>query len=315
VWSRDLGRAVEYSPIPVEDGWLIAVTGNAVLRVNAETGEEIWKHKLGSAPAAPAVCAGVAVVACDYPEYKIVGVSLETGKEMWKLDRVRGTVTGTGDRLFLVTRGGAVRRLDPATGDETWEAALEGAGWSDPVHWPGADLLLVPVRPDSLVALHADSGERVWSRPVGTSPRVAAGELGAAVANAEGGLLLLDGLGTVTARAALAGRAAGPPAMQGDRIVVALDSGEVRAYRGSRLEVLWSRRLGAPLVAAPVTGGGLVAQSAPRGGVHFMRLVDGDVTATAWHEETLITGPAYGRAGWIVAGRDGTVALFRGAAP
>ena len=63
--------------------------------------------------------------------------------------------------LILAARGGRLIRLDPESGEEIWEVMETGAGWSPPVLLRDRDLVVVPIRPDSVIARRIDDGERV----------------------------------------------------------------------------------------------------------------------------------------------------------
>ncbi len=311
-WERDLGRALASSPVALPDGWLAAETGRGLWRLGREGGE-VWRRKLPASPTqAPAVCESTVVIGVDVPGNEVVGLALADGESRWKHRFAVPLCAGRDSFLVVAARGGAVARLAPADGAVRWRAHLPGAGWRAPALRVAEDLVLVPIRPDSLAALRLSTGVEAWRVRIGPWPRVSAEE-GAILAVADDSTLArIDPAdGSARARRRLAGMAAGVPVTAGDRAVLAIRDGTVLAVRSADLGTIWSRPLEAPLVAAPWVGGGEVVQPGPRGDLYRMSLADGAPRGRFRHPEFLISSPAGERDLVAQGGARGTLVVYR----
>ncbi len=314
IWANDLGRALEYPPVPVDEDWLAVVTEGPLYRLRGADGETLWRCKFpGAATTAPVVCGSIAVIGTVLIEGRLMGVDLETGDIRWKVEARSALPGGGGDVLVAAGRGGWVARFDPATGGELWRTRLAGAGWGAPVVRSAEGLALVSVRPDSVVALSLADGTRRWAASAGSWPLVSTAASGNVAAVAEAGrLVLLDPAGgTTTAERNLGSPPAGPPVRVDDRLVVALRDGRLAAFSAEDLAPVWSRTLEVPLVSPPAADGDRLAQSAPRGRIVIVDPATGEVLAERRHPEKLVAAGAWSDDRLAVGGVKGTLVLYR----
>ena len=118
LWERDIGRALEFPATGVDGTWLVAPTGGKLMRLDGDTGKEIWKTKIPATPtASPLLCGDVVVVTTDSPSGEVMGADLQTGEELWRWGRALALPTGADSILILAARGGRVIRLDPRNGE------------------------------------------------------------------------------------------------------------------------------------------------------------------------------------------------------
>jgi outer membrane protein assembly factor BamB len=175
----------------------------------------------------------------------------------------------------------------------------------------GEGRVLVPVRPDSLVALDLATGKRVWGRSLGGLPWLAAGGDPFAALTEAGELWLLDpASGEPIARRVLGGVPAGPPVMFDGSVFVALREGRLLSLRVADLETDWSRMLAPPLVTPPVADGNGVAQAGPLGIVVAIGAY-GQPGATYHHPELIVAEPLLHGDLLLAGGARGTLIAFR----
>jgi outer membrane protein assembly factor BamB len=311
LWQRDLGRALESPPGWVDGTWVTAPAEGALVRLDGATGREIWKSKLPATPVgSPFVSGDVVVVVTDAPAGAVLGYRLADGEKLWTWNRALGMGARRDSVFVLAARGGRVVRIDPETGAERWTARCPGAGWKPPCIV--RDAVVVPVRPDSLVALSLADGKRVWGQRVGAWPATAATDgLLLAVTDDSTAVLLHAESGVVITRRSLASLSAGPPVWDGDRVFVSLRKGTVLALDGNTLETLWARDLDPPLVSPPFPSGNRVLQSGPRGLVYALDGGTGESVGVYRHPEPLVVSPAGADDLLAVGGDDGTLVVYR----
>jgi len=310
--SSDLGRAIEFSPVPVDSGWLVGVTNRRVMLLSADGAVTRWTRKLTGPPAGMALVVGDLVVqGADAPGLAVYGLSLADGSVRWKHDSPAAQVVQGAGAVFSVDLRGSVARLDTASGEPVWETDVSGAGWIPPAFCSGPGLLLVPARPDTLVALDAASGDIAWSRQVGSWPRVTAADTTAYLLSEDGVLAaILGATGEPLVSRDLGGIPAGPAVAWGDRIAVALTDGRVLQLDAGTLDTRCESRLEPPLVAAPAVGDGVLAQPAPQG---WIVLLDrgGAERGRFRHPERLSTAPVFADGRLAVGGGGGTFIVYR----
>jgi outer membrane protein assembly factor BamB len=186
-----------------------------------------------------------------------------------------GGIVATFSHLFVVA-------LTPA-GTEQWRTRRLGVREEAPLLTP--DLVVVPAD-DGLVALDRASGRIRWDTHLGgnvnvpdpddaaSSPALAGGTVVTTLSG--GGLVALDlDSGMVRWRTRLAGRSEGPPATDGNVVVVTWDpehgdGAGVGAYDAATGTRRWSARL---------HGGGVSAPAVAAGGQPTVVVVDDDLAA------------------------------------
>jgi outer membrane protein assembly factor BamB len=248
-------------------------------------------------------------VTTDTPKGEIVGYRLEDGEEIWKLAWYLAIPARDRHALVVAARGGDVLRIDPETGEPRWEVVLSGAGWRRPVIH-NQQRVLVPVRPDSLIALDLETGDRQWGSRVGAWPRVAVGSRYAVVTTDDSLLVVLDAIeGTEIARRRLSSVAAG--VSPGDTTFVTQRDGRVLAYRLPDLDLLWMRELDPPLVSPARVQDGILFLCGAAGIVHQLASVDGVSLGQVRHSEVLLAPAVVTSREIAVVGDRGTLAVFR----
>jgi outer membrane protein assembly factor BamB len=177
-WTAELGRPLG-TPLTVADSTVLvglqleaAGTLPTLVALDATDGEERWRVDDDSAAgviAAAAVGQGRAFVTFSgRQESSVDGIDLETGRRLWRTGFPRffdPTATAppvvTDDAVFVADFGGQVFALDPATGNEIWDFALnESVFQSAPV--AVASHVIVGTLEGTLTALDGSSGNLVW---------------------------------------------------------------------------------------------------------------------------------------------------------
>lgn len=158
---------------------LLVPTADALLAIDRDSGEVLWRLAEPSPAGPPAAVASVMVgnrgVARVSPGGRVGLLELDTGAEVWST-RIRPTVgrpTGTtlgsarAPRLIVVAEGAAADRglvaLDAITGEARWRFAARRAAEDATFEFQRAGRILVVVCGDSAIyGLDADTGATVW---------------------------------------------------------------------------------------------------------------------------------------------------------
>jgi outer membrane protein assembly factor BamB len=151
-------------------------------------------------------------------------------------------------RVYVATRDGIVRALDPATGAVVWKA--EGV----PGRLSAVDGVLLALAEDgTLLSLQPRTGAVRWKADtgvVGTLPAVVAGEQ-ALVAGR--GLAAVDlGTGRVSWADRSGAETTAPPVATGSRLLAGEEDGTLRCRDRTTGLSLWVLRTGGPLLAPPL---------------------------------------------------------------
>ncbi|MEM7349406.1 MAG: PQQ-binding-like beta-propeller repeat protein [Acidobacteriota bacterium] len=219
VWSRPLGSA--YSGILVTDGRLVTTfsdgTSDYLVALDASSGAEQWRYRISDtykgAPnaddgplATPTVDAGVVYGLGTWGG--LFAVSLEDGKERWRLDLVAdfGAVmphfgfttapTVLGDLLVVETGGDdgrSISAFERETGALRWSTGDDTVTYQSPLVLNlGGETSLVAITDRSLLGLAPETGEVLWQHQhtEGDGRGFTAAQ---PVPVGEGGILLIDG--------------------------------------------------------------------------------------------------------------------------
>jgi outer membrane protein assembly factor BamB len=169
----------------------------------------------------------------------------------WKTllgDFVSPPLATDGRRLFVATRDGVVRALDPATGAVGWKAeglpgTLSAAG----------GVVLVRAEDGTVTSLHPRTGAVRWTATTGVAGRMPAAVDGdralvpgkglAAVELASGRALWADLTGAPTTA---------PPVSSGSRVLAGEADGTLRCRDRDTGQSLWVARTRGPLLAPPL---------------------------------------------------------------
>ncbi len=172
------------STVAVADGGVFVVGTDCVLRLDVETGEQVWKAPFTASHSTPAVKDGKVYVYGT--QGRLLCLNTDTGDEVWTREmhegggRTRGPKKSgaygyaaspvfVGDLVVVSARldGGALVAVDPKTGEIRWKAFHRGhanyAMWSTPV------LATIENRPTlvwlpgpSVVGLDPTDGSTIW---------------------------------------------------------------------------------------------------------------------------------------------------------
>ncbi len=219
VWSQPLGSA--YSGITVVDGRLVTTFSDGasdyLVALDASNGAEQWRYRISDTYkgdsnsddgplATPAIDGGVVYGLGSWGD--LFAVSLEDGKERWRLDLVAdfGAVmrgagfttapTVLGDLLVVETGGDdgrSISAFERATGALRWSTGDDPVTYQSPlVLGLGGEVSLVAITDRSLLGLAPETGEVLWrhQHTEGDGRGFSAAQ---PVPVGEGGILLIDG--------------------------------------------------------------------------------------------------------------------------
>lgn len=209
----------------------------------------LWGAAFGVAPAAPPVVdAGQLYVALRTG--RVVALSMDRVAYVWNVPLTASGPLAIDDGKLFVPAAGALEALDTATGTSTWRAPLpDGAvlGVTATSGWVFVAL------EGEVVALRAESGERVWARQLSAKlsapPLVQADRLFAGTV--EGDVLVLD---VKTGEPRWTMRVEGAPVgfgLRGERLYFGTSGKQFYSLRANDGFIEWRWRIGATIIGDP----------------------------------------------------------------
>lgn len=182
-WSVALEAPLVTSIAAADGQVLVSLQGDGdsspvIVSLDAASGEERWRHE---PVAASAVVSAVSIdgehvfaIFTGLSETTVVAIDTTDGVERWstRVNAAFDVVTPplvSPDAIVVVDPIGHVRALDPASGDERWDFALNSTTVGSMPAVVGS-FLLVPTFDGELGAIATDTGELVWRSPADGSP-------------------------------------------------------------------------------------------------------------------------------------------------
>lgn len=188
---RPDGSLTYAAPTLAPGGSVLVCGESAVYRLNAATGQELWRSTVGGkALGTPVVSGARVLVAGDGAG--VVSLDLETGERRWRF-RVGDEKTGpdwfgsplvSGRTLYVSTYRRNVYALDAATGKVKWSTKVLGPALARPALDEKRGLLYLTSMTyrdnPTLTALDSRTGEQVWDYKLGSllaAPALGGGRL------------------------------------------------------------------------------------------------------------------------------------------
>jgi len=145
LWTHDLGQSVRGAPTVQNNQVYIVTLGDETLALNADTGEQVWRHEgiqeAAGLLGAPSPAIKESVVMTTYSSGDIAALRAETGQEAWS-DNLTGGMDGK------------ARQVTQLSGFRGHPVIDE-------------DVVLVGNASSRTVAIHIPTGERVWQKEFG----------------------------------------------------------------------------------------------------------------------------------------------------
>lgn len=214
----------------VEGQTILAPASNNYLYAFDLKGNYLWKFETGNMLWARPVSDGTFVF---FPglDHKLYAVNLNDGKEVWNLDLqsalLSGPILATDGHLILSTLEGDVLAIDPNTQSVVWRTPTGGRVWATPAM--NGDMLYVGNAANQILAITSNDGKIAWSHDIG-SPVIGGAVIfadGVAFPTEGGDLVAWDFQGAKQLwTKPIGGKLYSAPVVVGDRLVVAITSGE-----------------------------------------------------------------------------------------
>ncbi|MGH7501205.1 MAG: PQQ-binding-like beta-propeller repeat protein [Longimicrobiales bacterium] len=221
-WRKEIGRGVT-APVQLHGDVLIAATTNrTVVVLNATTGMQYWSRSFRSPIAgAPLKSGDRLFLGTGDRDRKVHAIQIERGREAWsrEVGTVRIEPALADGRIVVATEEGNVIALAEDDGEVLWTTLISSPPATPPVSW-GTDVVIASAR-DTLYRVDAATGE-------------------------------------ILAQRALPATVSAPPLLDGDHLLLPLQSGVIRAVQLPGLDSVWSTDLGVPVLASPVRAGDAV---------------------------------------------------------
>jgi outer membrane protein assembly factor BamB len=170
---------------------LLGTTEGFVLKVDANSGEQLWSSRLTGEVLAPPQSNGRVIIAQTY-DGKLHGLDFETGEKIWTYDSnvpvltIRGTSTPIleGNRVYAGFANGRVLAFDAETGAVAWEVRVAiSQGRSEIERIVDVDGTMALMGNElyaasyqgSVVAINVQSGRKLWQQDVSSFSGVSQG--------------------------------------------------------------------------------------------------------------------------------------------
>ncbi len=176
LWKQSAGQGAEsgfaiLKPAYYQDSVYVTARNGVVYRINAVSGNILWKNDTGyPVIAATGVNEGIAVVAHDNGD--VTALRAADGELVWRSSIKRQIsaipVTGKG-RVIVRTADGLVIGLDSESGDVEWQVKRAVPGLSvhgDSMPAISGDVVLVGLSSGKLIANNVISGRDYWEMDI-----------------------------------------------------------------------------------------------------------------------------------------------------
>lgn len=311
-WAFDEQLVAGKAPV-VADGTVYVGTADddpVLVALEAATGDETWRTRLGSARGFPDSSPAVAgdLVLAPFGGV-VVGADAATGEVRWRLrpgDGVTAPVVADGTAFLAVAGSGTVLALDPASGEVDWERSVgEHVAGSVAVADGTVYAVAANEASGSLVALEAATGERRWAVELDGSPETRPAVADGSVYLAqEGALRAFSTDGTPTYRVDLRttgeaairySRGGSAPAVAHGSVYFGAPDGHVYAVDAATGEREWSFWTWGGVSSDPVVAGDTVYVASDD---TFVYALDAATGTRRWEFDT--TGHPDGAGGAVV---------------
>lgn len=272
-WREGFATGLRTAPVVHGD---LLILGNArlVTAASARTGHQYWTRRFdGAVVGAPLRQDTLLLIATASRHGKVHALSLARGRARWET-RLRSPVTSEplllDGRFFAATVRQQLYALDATTGDVAWQIRLPGQSVVAPVAHDRA--LLVATQRDTLLRVRAADG-------------------------------------AIEATTALPGSVSAAPALADSTLVLPMHPDRVAGYHARTLAPLWSVRVDAPVLAAPVIDADGTIHVLTRSG-SVWRIAGGAATRIAALGGAARESLTLVRNGLLVGRLDGTLVLL-----
>ncbi|MEO8670093.1 MAG: outer membrane protein assembly factor BamB [Tahibacter sp.] len=245
LWHESVKFRLTGGPGVEGDLLVVGSLDGDVLAFDAKSGTERWRARVSSeVVTAPAISQGLVVVRCN--DGRMYGFDATDGKQRWIFDRgnvpllsLRGNAAPTinGELVISGTDGGKVIALRSSDGATAWEHAVANSDGRTEVERLSdidgriviaGDVAYAAAYRGQVVALNAQNGRPLWSRPLSSYGSVAASASQVYAVDSDSLVWALDRSSgaSMWKQDAFQNRWLSSPAVQGDYLVV----GDIEGY-------------------------------------------------------------------------------------
>ncbi|MEM8857489.1 MAG: PQQ-binding-like beta-propeller repeat protein [Chloroflexota bacterium] len=175
-WTLDTENAIWSAPAILEDTIFASSIDRNIYAVNKDSGEIVWTHVLNGAGAGSPLISEdrERVYAGSFGSNftgEVIALDVTDGSDIWKAQAADWVWAGPAEAEGLLVYGdisGNVYAVDSVTGDQKWEAQVDGSIVGDVVISNG--VVIVPsgdeVTLEGFVTAYSLSGEQLWQTEV-----------------------------------------------------------------------------------------------------------------------------------------------------
>jgi outer membrane protein assembly factor BamB len=279
-WSHTANSSVTTQPAVAGGAVYVGTAIGTVYALDASTGHKLWSRSPQYAiefDSSPAVAHGVVYIGSGYTQNAMYALRASTGKRLWTFF-FRSFYTGEyvsdptveGGVVYVVFTGtNTVYALDAATGHKRWSFHFPNHGAEYPSDPAVAGGVVYIGAEDTLYALRASTGGKLWTRKIGAS--------NPSVAVVRGVVYVVAGRTVYALRASTGHKLwtyhtgdalnSSPPAVA-NGVVYVVGGRTVYALRASTGHKLWTYHTGGALNSSPPAVANGVVYIGTRGEIH-----------------------------------------------
>lgn len=285
VWAVDTSDPVISSPVPVENGVVVA-GGDGVLRLIETTGDVVWETDLAEVESTPVVVGNQVIVGTLAG--RVISVGLGDGATTWTADlggRIRSSPLAFAG-IVMLGAGEELVALNGLDGEVVWRANLGVVTSSSPAL--SSEIVIVGDGSNTVHGFEAADGAEIWTYEFDPVPEdffVVAEGVVSAPALEDGTAWIGSTNGTVAAlliesgdgvwEADLGAPVYSSAALADNALFLTTAAGEVVALDKAQGEVLWRVDLGEPSYASPTVAGSVVIATTEEGLIFGLQADDG----------------------------------------
>ncbi len=176
MWERSVGKGAEsgfalLKPARYQDSVYVAARNGAVYRMDATSGDVVWKIDTET-PVYAATGVGDDIVVVAHDSGDVVALSVVDGEMLWRsaIKRQISAIPVVGEgRVVVRTADGLVIGLDSESGDVEWQVKKVVPGLSihgDSTPLISGDVVLVGLSSGKLIANNVISGRDYWEMDI-----------------------------------------------------------------------------------------------------------------------------------------------------
>jgi outer membrane protein assembly factor BamB len=162
-WTGTTGYIFTANPLVTNGVAVIGDTGGNIDGFDLKTGKSLWSFAAGEIDNAAISSGNTAYLVSD--DHSIYALNISSGQQVWQYtmdDYAAYAPVLAGGLVIAANRAGQLVAVDAKTGAKTWQTALTGTPFSQPVYWPQENAIILKIGDHQIGAFSANTGKTLW---------------------------------------------------------------------------------------------------------------------------------------------------------